>query len=116
MAFADDGSALYGGRFLGHMLHNMQLVLSDLEEWGHGYCLVFNPDETVVVIFSRHKLNTLFRLKEDRREIAYIMLFISFAQVARYVRRGRKGLEKSYTLLLYVHSFLTRDWLHAQII
>ena len=71
MAFADDCSGLYGGRLLGHMLRNMQLVLNDLVAWGRTCGLEFNADKTIVILFSRRRVVPHFKLEMDGVEIPF---------------------------------------------
>ena len=69
--YADDCSALYGGRRLDHALKRLQKMLDDLTEWGKSCGLKFNPEKSVAVVFSRRRKTPPFSLKIDGGEIAY---------------------------------------------
>ena len=69
--YADDCSALYGGRRLDHALKRLQKMLDDLTEWGKTCGLKFNPEKSVAVVFSRRRKQPPFALKIDGGEIAF---------------------------------------------
>ena len=69
--YADDCSALYGGRRLDHALKRLQKMLNDLAEWGKTCGLHFNPDKSVAVVFTRRRKAPPFSLTIDGKEIAY---------------------------------------------
>ena len=69
--YADDCSALYGGRRLDHALKRLQKMLDDLSAWGKTCGLRFNPEKSVAVIFTRRRKIPPFRLKIDGGEIQY---------------------------------------------
>ena len=69
--YADDCSALYGGRRLDHALKRLQKMLDDLTEWGRSCGLKLNPDKSVAVVFSRRGKSPPFALKIDGKEIQY---------------------------------------------
>ena len=51
--YADDCGALLGGTHSGNMIDKMQAMLSRLVTWGHSCGLRFNPQKTVVILFTR---------------------------------------------------------------
>ena len=51
--YADDCSALLGGTHSHNMIDQMQAMLDRLVTWGRGCGLRFNPQKTVVVMFTR---------------------------------------------------------------
>ena len=51
--YADDCSALLGGTHPDNMREKMQSMLERLVRWGHSCGLRFNPQKTVVVMFTR---------------------------------------------------------------
>ena len=69
--YADDCSALYGGRRLDHALKKLQKMLDDLTAWGRTCGLKFNPEKSAAVVFSRRRKAPPFALKIDGGEIAY---------------------------------------------
>ena len=69
--YADDCSALCGGRRLDHALKKLQKMLDDLTEWGKSCGLKFNPEKSVAVIFTRRHKCPPFRLRIDGGEIEY---------------------------------------------
>ena len=69
--YADDCSALYGGRRLDHALKRLQKMLDDLSQWGKTCGLKFNPDKSVAVVFSRRRKQPPFALRIDGEEIQY---------------------------------------------
>ena len=69
--YADDCSALAGGRRLDHALKKLQKMLDDLTEWGKTCGLKFNPDKSVAVIFTRRHKIPPFKLKIDGKNIEY---------------------------------------------
>ena len=69
--YADDCSALYGGRRLDHALKRLQKMLDDLSAWGKTCGLRFNPEKSVAVVFSRRRKIPPFSLKIDGGEIEY---------------------------------------------
>ena len=69
--YADDCSALYGGRRLDHAISKLQKMLNELTEWGKTCGLRFNPEKSVAVVFTRrHKLPPK-PLYIDGKEIEY---------------------------------------------
>ena len=70
-AFADDCAALYGGTNLGHMIRNIQQMLNRLVTWGRSRGLEFNSEKTVVVLFSRKKIEPPFMLDIEGSDIPY---------------------------------------------
>ena len=69
--YADDCSALYGGRRLDHALKRLQKMLNELTEWGRKCGLKFNPEKSVAVVFTRRRKQPPFKLKIDGGEIEY---------------------------------------------
>ena len=69
--YADDCSALSGGRRLDHALKRLQKMLNDLSEWGKTCGLKFNPEKSVAVVFSRRRKQPPFHLKIDGRDIEF---------------------------------------------
>ena len=69
--YADDCSALYGGRRLDHALKRLQKMLDDLSQWGKTCGLRFNPEKSVAVVFSRRRKQPPFHLKIDGKDIEY---------------------------------------------
>ena len=69
--YADDCSALCGGRRLDHALKRLQKMLNELTEWGKSCGLRFNPEKSVAVVFSRRRKQPPFKLKIDGNEIEY---------------------------------------------
>ena len=69
--YADDCSALYGGRRLDHALKRLQKMLDELVAWGKTCGLSFNPDKSVVVVFSRRRKIPPFKLKMEGKEIEF---------------------------------------------
>ena len=69
--YADDCSALAGGRRLDHALKRLQKMLDDLTEWGRSCGLKFNPEKSIAVVFSRRRKGPPFALKIDGKEIQY---------------------------------------------
>ena len=54
--YADDCSALYGGKRLDLATSRLQQMLDSLTSWGRRCGLRFNPDKSVAVLFTRsHK-------------------------------------------------------------
>ena len=51
--FADDCCAMIGGTNLNHMMSRMQKGIHKLTEWGEEVNLKFNPEKTVVIIFTK---------------------------------------------------------------
>ena len=52
-AFADDYSAILTGTHVPSILKILQKMLDELTAWGRNCGLTFNPQKTVVVLFSR---------------------------------------------------------------
>ena len=69
--YADDCSALYGGRRLDHALKRLQRMLNELVEWGKTCGLTFNPEKSVAIIFTRRRKQPPFNLKIDGKEIPF---------------------------------------------
>ena len=69
--YADDCSALYGGRRLDHALKRLQKMLNDLTEWGKTCGLRFNPEKSVAVVFSRRRKTPPFHLTIDGGKIEF---------------------------------------------
>ena len=69
--YADDCSALAGGRRLDHALKRLQKMLNDLTAWGKTCGLTFNPDKSIAVVFSRRRKQPPFKLRIDGGEIEY---------------------------------------------
>ena len=69
--YADDCSALCGGRRLDHALKRLQKMLDDLTKWGETCGLKFNPEKSVAVIFTRRQKKPPFKLKIDGKEIEF---------------------------------------------
>ena len=53
--YADDCSAVLGGKRLDHIVINMEKMLKNLVEWGNSCKLRFNPAKTVAVLFTRKR-------------------------------------------------------------
>ena len=69
--YADDCSALAGGRRLDHALKKLQKMLNDLTEWGKTCGLRFNPEKSVAVVFTRRQKTPPFSLRIDGKDIEY---------------------------------------------
>ena len=69
--YADDCSALIGGRRLDHALKRLQKMLDDLTAWGKTCGLRFNPEKSVAVVFSRRRKTPPFALRIDGGEIEF---------------------------------------------
>ena len=69
--YADDCSALYGGRRLDHAISRLQKMLDSLTAWGRRCGLKFNPDKSVAVVFTRSRKLPTTTLKIDGKAIAY---------------------------------------------
>ena len=69
--YADDCSALYGGRRLDHALKKLQKILDELSEWGKTCGLKFNPEKSVAIVFTRRRKRPPFALKIDGKEIEF---------------------------------------------
>ena len=69
--YADDCSALAGGRRLDHALKRLQKMLNELANWGKTCGLKFNPEKSVAVVFTRRQKLPPFSLKIDGKEIVY---------------------------------------------
>ena len=69
--YADDCSALYGGRRLDHALKRLQKMLDDLTAWGKTCGLKFNPEKSVAVVFSRRRKAPPFSLRIDGKDIEF---------------------------------------------
>ena len=69
--YADDCSALAGGRRLDHALKRLQKMLDELVAWGKTCGLSFNPEKSVAVIFTRRRKAPPFALRMEGRDIEY---------------------------------------------
>ena len=56
--YADDLAAVYGGRKPDELVVRMQEVLDELVEWGDSCNLLFNPEKTVAVGFTRARTHS----------------------------------------------------------
>ena len=61
VGFADDCCSMIGGKNLHHMMSRMQKMINELTDWGKEVGLTFNPDKTVVIIFTKANL------KDDKK-------------------------------------------------
>ena len=69
--YADDCSALSGGRRLDHAIGRLQKVLDSLSAWGKTCGLHFNPEKSVAVLFTRRRKVPPRPLYIDGKEIKY---------------------------------------------
>ena len=69
--YADDCSALYGGRRLDHAIKRLQKVLNELTRWGRTCGLHFNPAKSVAVVFTRRRKTPPCSLVIDGKPIPY---------------------------------------------
>ena len=69
--YADDCSALYGGRRLDHAISRLQKMLDSLTAWGRHCGLTFNPEKSVAVIFTRRQKVAPCPLYIDGKPIEY---------------------------------------------
>ena len=76
--YADDCSALFGGKRLDHCLRRLQKMLDDLTAWGRTCGLRFNPEKSVAILFTRTRKTPPFHLKIDGKDI-------KFQQEVRYL-------------------------------
>ena len=62
--FADDCCTMIAGNNLHHMMSRTQKTINKLIEWGENVGLKFNPDKTVVIVFTKANLkNTNIRIE-----------------------------------------------------
>ena len=69
--YADDCSALYGGKNLELAISKLQKMLDSLTAWGRRCGLHFNPQKSVAVVFTRSRKTPLTNLKIDGKDIPY---------------------------------------------
>jgi ribonuclease HI len=69
--FADDCSAVLGGKSLPAIIIQLQAMLDELTTWGRTCGLYFNPDKTQVVLFSRRNIEKSHFLRMDGQRIPY---------------------------------------------
>ena len=69
--YADDCSALFGGRRIDHAVSRLQRMLDRLVAWGKTCGLSFNPEKSVAVLFTRSRKTAKKKLFIDGKEIAY---------------------------------------------
>ena len=69
--YADDCSAILGGPRLDHLVINMNKMLQTLAIQGRRCGLVFNPDKTVAVLFTRRRRNPEHFIKFEGKTIPF---------------------------------------------
>ena len=69
--YADDCSALYGGRRLDHALKRLQKMLDELVAWGRTCGLRFNSEKSVAVVFTRTRKKPPLALRIDGEDIEF---------------------------------------------
>ena len=112
--YADDCSALYGGRRLDHALKRLQKMLDDLTKWGKSCGLRFNPEKSVAVIFSRRRKIPPFHLKIDgdiiefKTEVKY--LGVTLDSKLHWTPHINEKLTKTKKYLTKIASMTMKNW------
>ena len=112
--YADDCSALYGGRRLDHALKRLQKMLNELSDWGKTCGLKFNPEKSVAVIFSRRRKTPPFSLKIDGKEIEFKTevkyLGVTLDSKLHWTPHINEKIEKTKKYLGKVASMTRNNW------
>ena len=112
--YADDCSALYGGRRLDHALKRLQKMLDDLTEWGKTCGLKFNPEKSVAVIFSRRRKAPPFKLRIDGGEIDFKTevkyLGVTLDSKLHWTTHINEKLTKTKKYLGQIASMTRKNW------
>ena len=112
--YADDCSALFGGPRLDHALKRLQKMLDDLSAWGRSCGLEFNPDKSVVVVFSRRRKPPPFKLKIGGKEIDFQesvkYLGITLDKKLYWTTHIEERISKAKRFLGHVASLTRKNW------
>ena len=76
--YADDCSAVLGGKRLDHIVINLEKMLKNLADWGNSCKLRFNPQKTVAVLFTRKR-------KEPTKFVRFENKTLPYSKEVRYL-------------------------------
>ena len=69
--YADDCSAVFGGRRVDHLVIRLEKMLKSLTDWGARCNLKFNPEKTVAVLFTRKQTRPSVALTFEGQKLRY---------------------------------------------
>lgn len=112
--YADDCSALLGGRQTHNMVDAMQSMLERLIQWGLTCNLRFNPQKTVVVMFTRSKRDFTRQIRMDGHLIPYstsaVYLGVTLDYRLFWTEHIKLKIQKAKRLLMKLSSITTSYW------
>ena len=112
--YADDCSALIGGTHPHNMIDKMQAMLGRLVTWGNSCNLRFNPQKTVVVMFTRstRSFNRLVRM--EGQLIPYsdsvVYLGVTMDKELKWQTHILNKIKKAKSLLMKMASITYSYW------
>ena len=112
--YADDCSALIGGTQSHNMIDKIQSMLERLVEWGHSCNLRFNPQKTVVIMFTRatRPFNRMVRM--DGQLIPYsdsvVYLGVTMDKELKWKLHVTSKIKKAKALLMKMASITYSYW------
>ena len=112
--YADDCSALIGGDHPCNMIEKMQAMLDRLVAWGRSCNLTFNPQKTVVVMFTRATRDFPRRVRMDGQLIPYsdtvVYLGVTLDRELKWAPHVDNKIKKVKGLLMKMAAITSAYW------
>ena len=112
--YADDCSALVGGDNHHNMIDKMQTMLENLVAWGHSCGLVFNPQKTVVIMFTRATRTFNRRVRMEGQLLPYsdtvVYLGVTLDKELKWLPHINNKVKKVKGLLMKIASITSSYW------
>ena len=112
--YADDCSALVGGDHPHNMIEQMQSMLDRLVAWGRSCGLQFNPQKTVVIMFTRATKEMTRRVRMDGQLLPYsksvVYLGVTLDSEIKWFPHVRNKIKKAKGLLMKIASITSAYW------
>ena len=112
--YADDCSALIGGTHYHNLIEKMQTMLDKLVRWGNSCGLRFNPQKTVVIMFTRSTKPFTRQVRMNGDLIPYshsvVYLGVTLDAELRWTEHIHNKIKKAKGLLMKMSSITRNYW------
>ena len=115
-AYADDIFMTLGGVDVPMVINQMQKAVNEVVKWGDDNNLFFNPTKTVVVVFTRRRINLskLRKIKVHSTPISYSntvkFLGITMDRSLNWSQHICERIRKGKQALMYLKAIVGRNW------